>query len=86
PTGPGGAPIIPGLGGCGTANLPNPQIQWPDSPLGPLPAFDRAGFRSFISTAPSPDQFRSRYPGITLVMPGTPTTMELRYNYSRFFA
>lgn len=85
PAGPGGGPLIPGFS-CGTASLANPQIDWPESPVGPLPPFNRAAFRNFISTAPSPVQFRNRYPDMTLVMPGDMATMDLRYNYSRFFA
>lgn len=85
PVGPGGNPVLPGV--CGFANLPNPQIQWPNSPIGgPLPPFNRTAFENFIATAPSQQQFASRYPNIALVMPNDMATMELRYNYSRFFA
>lgn len=45
------------------------------------PAFD-----TFLASRPTPEQFRARYPQIQLVLPGQPTTMELRYDQSRFFA
>lgn len=43
-------------------------------------------FEEFIATHPTPEQFRARYPDVTLVMPGTITSKELRLNRSRYFA
>lgn len=47
---------------------------------------DMEGFAAFIDLRPTPDQFRSRYPDVQLVMPGDITTKELRFDNSRFFA
>lgn len=43
-------------------------------------------FEEFIATQPTPEQFRARYPDVTLVMPGTITSKEMRLNRSRYFA
>ncbi|MBV8156415.1 MAG: hypothetical protein JO278_02095, partial [Dyella sp.] len=34
---------------------------------------------------PTPDQFRKRYPDVQLMMPGGISTMEMRYNNSRYY-
>lgn len=47
---------------------------------------DLAAFEQFISTAPTPAQFRARYPDVTLVLPGSIASKELRMNRSRYFA
>ena len=46
---------------------------------------DTAAFDQFIATRPTPEQFRSRYPDVTLVLPGEIATKELRMNHSRYF-
>ena len=44
-------------------------------------------FHTFIDEyAPTPEEFRTVYPDITLVLPGDIATKELRMNNSRFFA
>jgi len=50
------------------------------------PAVPTMAFRDFLATRPTPEEFRARHPGITLVMPGDITTRELRLDCSRFFA
>jgi len=47
---------------------------------------DLAAFEQFIATAPQPAQFLARYPDVTLVLPGSIATKELRTNRSRYFA
>lgn len=47
---------------------------------------DLDGFAAFIALRPTPEQFRTRYPDVQLVMPGDITTKELRFDNSRFFA
>jgi hypothetical protein len=42
-------------------------------------------FESFIASHPTPDQFRKMYPGVQLMLPGMISTMEIRYDNSRFF-
>lgn len=46
---------------------------------------DMAGFESFVATHPTPDEFKKMYPGVQLMLPGTISTMEMRYDNSRFF-
>lgn len=46
---------------------------------------DLAGFESFIATHPTADQFKKMYPGVVLMLPGMISTMEIRYDNSRFF-
>jgi len=46
---------------------------------------DMAGFESFVATHPTPDQFKKMYPGVQLMLPGMISTMEMRYDNSRFF-
>ncbi|QAU24597.1 hypothetical protein EO087_11860 [Dyella sp. M7H15-1] len=42
-------------------------------------------FENFVATHPTPEQFKSMYPGVQLMLPGTVSTMEIRYDNSRFF-
>ncbi|GAB2573215.1 hypothetical protein ISP15_04315 [Dyella jejuensis] len=44
-----------------------------------------ASFESFIATHPTAAQFKALYPGVQLMLPGTISTMEIRYDNSRFF-
>jgi hypothetical protein len=46
----------------------------------------RPAFDAFIATQPNPEQFRARYPDVTLVLPGTIASKEFRMNNSRYFA
>lgn len=46
-----------------------------------LPSFD-----AFIATTPTPEQFKARYPDVTLALPGSINTKEMRMNNSRYFA
>jgi hypothetical protein len=46
---------------------------------------DMASFQTFISTHPTQDEFKKTYPGVQLMLPGTISTMEIRYDNSRFF-
>lgn len=47
---------------------------------------DLPGFEAFIATTPTPEQFKARYPDVTLALPGSMNTKELRMNHSRYFA
>jgi hypothetical protein len=47
---------------------------------------DEPAFDKFISTRPTPEEFRRVYPDVTLVLPGQIATKELRFNNSRYFA
>ena len=53
-----------------------------------MPGFvtDLGAFEQFIATQPTPEQFRARYPDVTLALPGSINTKELRLNHSRYFA
>ncbi|GLQ90653.1 hypothetical protein [Dyella flagellata] len=46
---------------------------------------DMASFESFIGTHPTQQEFKKEYPGVQLMLPGTISTMEIRYDNSRFF-
>ena len=47
---------------------------------------DTAAFDAFIATTPTPEQFKARYPDVTLALPGSINTKEMRMNNSRYFA
>jgi len=47
---------------------------------------DMAAFDAFIARRPTADEFRAAYPDVLLILPNMPTTMEMRYNNSRYFA
>lgn len=47
---------------------------------------DVVSFEQFIATTPTPEQFKAQYPDVTLVLPGSITTKEMRMNRSRYFA
>ncbi len=53
-----------------------------------IPGFvtDMATFEQFIATQPTPAQFRARYPDVTLALPGSINSKEMRMNNSRYFA
>jgi len=42
-------------------------------------------FEAFISTHPTAEEFKKMYPGVQLMMPGMISTMEIRYDNTRFF-
>lgn len=46
---------------------------------------DMASFESFIATHPTADEFKKTYPHVQLMLPGMISTMEMRYDNSRFF-
>jgi hypothetical protein len=46
---------------------------------------DLAGFETFVSTHPSPEQFKKLYPGVQLMLPGAVSTLDTRYDNTRFF-
>lgn len=76
-----------GLAGFGVAACCSaPLIEPPPSQV--LQGFvtDLASFEQFIATQPAPAQFRARYPDVTLVLPGSIASKELRSNHSRYFA
>lgn len=47
---------------------------------------DMTSFDVFIATHPTRDQFHVAYPDVLLVLPGMPSTRELRDDHSRYFA
>ncbi|MBE1162088.1 hypothetical protein [Dyella acidiphila] len=42
-------------------------------------------FESFVATHPTTDEFKKMYPGVQLMLPGMISTMEIRYDNTRFF-
>lgn len=60
------------------------------APVNPTPisgyVTDLPAFEQFIASQPTPEQFRVRYPDVTLVLPGDIATKEMRMNQSRYFA
>ena len=46
---------------------------------------DMATFENFVATHPTADQFKKMYPGVQLMLPGTISSMEIRYDNTRFF-
>ncbi|MFC3653038.1 hypothetical protein ACFONN_15875 [Dyella humi] len=46
---------------------------------------DMATFESFVATHPTSDEFKKMYPGVQLMLPGMISTMEMRYDNTRFF-
>ena len=69
------------LAAC-AAPPPQPAMSQPVSGF----VTDVVGFEQFIATQPTVDQFRARYPDVTLVLPGTIASKEMRMNNSRYFA
>lgn len=63
-----------------------PLAEPPPSLVVPGFVTDLDGFEKFIATQPTPAQFRARYPDVTLVLPGSIATKEMRMNHSRYFA
>ncbi|TCV92840.1 hypothetical protein EC912_106179 [Luteibacter rhizovicinus] len=47
---------------------------------------DMKAFDAFIATHPTVEQFKTTYPDVTLVPPGTMATREMRHDNSRYFA
>ena len=46
---------------------------------------DLAAFESFVATHPDAQQFKKLYPGVQLMLPGTVSTLDTRYDNTRFF-
>lgn len=65
-----------------------PTTQTTVSNTTPIAGFvtDMASFEQFIATQPTPEQFKARYPDVTLALPGSINTKEFRMNNSRYFA
>lgn len=66
------------LGGCHDMTQPTPVVV--HGYVTDMKAFD-----AFIATHPTPEQFRARYPDVQLLLPGSISTMEMRYNNSRYY-
>lgn len=47
---------------------------------------DMDQFASFIAGKPTATEFRAAYSCVALILPGDGTTMEMRYDNSRYFA
>ncbi len=69
-------PAPPSVSLAPTATLPD-NVPW----LARQPVFQQ-----FIAKRPTPEQFRSRFPKVLLVLPGMITTKEFRFDSSRYFA
>lgn len=67
------------LGGCHHGTRPD------GSSVDKKGVVDMAAFESFIATHPTPDEFKKMYPHVQLMLPGMMSTMEMRYDNSRFF-
>ena len=76
--------LLAACGNKGPLYLPKPT---PAVAPAPVHGFvtDTKAFDAFITTHPTPDQFRSAYPDVQLVMPGSMSTREMRTNNSRYF-
>ena len=59
------------------------------APVTPTPVHgfvtDTKTFDAFIATHPTPEQFKTAYPDVLLVLPGTIATREMRSDNSRYF-
>ena len=66
--------------------MPAPSSKSPAAPA-PVHGFvtDMAAFDAFIARRTTVDEFRAAYPDVLLILPNMPTTMEMRYNNSRYF-
>jgi hypothetical protein len=65
-----------------------PDLMRPSAAMEPVPGYvtDLGRFDAFIAKHPTPEEFRSSYPDVQLVLPGDMATKELRFNNSRYFA
>ncbi|MGN6480037.1 hypothetical protein [Luteibacter sp.] len=75
------------LGGAALSACQTAPATSPASAPAPVKGFvtDEKAFDAFIATKPTAEQFKAAYPDVLLVMPNTPTTMEIRMNNSRYF-
>lgn len=78
------------LGACAAPETqpvtPPPLPMDNDAPPRRAQVEDVAAFERFIATRPMPADFRARYPGVALVLPGQIATKEFRSDRSRYFA
>lgn len=72
------------LGACAPTPDAAPPLSEVNTPVR-AQVTDLEAFAAFISTRPTPDALRARYPGLLVVMPGDITTKELRGDNSRYF-
>ena len=77
-TAPGAAPEPP--------SMPTPLPMENDPPPRRAQVEDLAAFERFVAGRPTPADFRARYPGVGLVLPGQIATKEFRSDRSRYFA
>ncbi|HWU69000.1 MAG TPA: hypothetical protein VN046_09000 [Stenotrophobium sp.] len=68
------------------AFYPSADAQQASPWRGPVSIAGMDAFRQFMSSDPTPAQFREQYPDVQLVLPGDVTTKELRSDNSRYFA
>nr|WP_199043547.1 lipoprotein [Dyella sp. ASV24] len=80
-------PATPAMPAAPAAKPAAPAVITAVTPV-PVHGFvtDMTAFNTFIAAHPTPDQFRTAYPDVLLVLPGTIATRELRTNNSRYFA
>jgi hypothetical protein len=71
--------VVVTLAGCHHGTRPD------GTPVDRHGVSDMASFETFIGTHPTPEAFKKMYPGVQLMLPGTISTRELRYDNSRFF-
>lgn len=83
------APLVMLLSLCACAAPETQPVTPPpqeDAPPRRAQVEDVAAFERFIATRPMPADFRARYPGVALVLPGQIATKEFRSDRSRYFA
>lgn len=82
------APVLLLLSLAACAAPPATTTDRPAAMSTPIAGFvtDLPAFEAFIATTPTPDQFKARYPDVTLALPGSINSKELRMNKSRYFA
>lgn len=82
------AVFVVAAAGCRPSSTPEPPAAPAETQ--PVPtaanADDVQDFDAYIAGKPTPEQFRARYPGVTLVLPGDIATREFRSDRSRYFA
>lgn len=86
-----GLALLLSLGACAAPPPPAPEpipVTPPSESAPPRRAQveDLAAFERFIATQPTPADFRTRYAGVALVLPGQIATKEFRTDRSRYFA
>ena len=67
------------LGGCHHATRPD------GTRVDKKGVTNLASFSNFVATHPTPVEFKKMYPGVQLMMPGAISSLDTRYDNTRFF-